>query len=86
LGASMLGLVPVWALAGKHGITTFPVLPAISCLTICADNDEDGGGQLAANECFARWKGAGCEARIVISDTPGTDIADVAASKAARHG
>jgi hypothetical protein len=83
LGAAMLGLAPIWSVSGKHGISTFPVLPGVDSLVICADHDVDGGGQLAANTCLDRWKSAGKEVWIELPDKPGTDFADLAAD--ARH-
>jgi hypothetical protein len=87
LGAAMLGMKPIWAAAGKGGMARFPILDGIEALSLIADNDENGAGQEAANECFARWRSAGKEVFTVISDTAGTDMADVAKSrKVGRHG
>jgi hypothetical protein len=77
LAAAMLGMVPIWANGGTGNMAKFPVLNGIDALTIIADNDRSGAGQAAANECFDRWKNAGKEVWNVISDTPGTDMADV---------
>jgi CHC2 zinc finger/Toprim domain len=83
LGAAMLGLSPVWAVASASGMANFPVLPGVQTLGIVADNDANGTGQAAANECFARWRNAEREVAIHLPDTVGEDMADVA-SKAAR--
>jgi hypothetical protein len=77
LAAAMLGMVPIWATGGTGNMAKFPVLSGVDSLTLIADNDESGAGQIAANECFDRWREAGKEVGNVISDTPGTDIADV---------
>jgi putative DNA primase/helicase len=73
----MLGMVPIWASGGTGNMAKFPVLAGVDALTIIADNDKSGAGQVAANECFDRWKSAGKEVWNVISDTPGTDMGDV---------
>jgi hypothetical protein len=84
IGAAMLGLAPIWALAGKGGISSLPVLAGVDHLTICADKDEDGGGQNAANTCFDRWKEAGREVKIVLPDVAGEDMADIASRAVSR--
>lgn len=73
----MLGMVPVWACGGTGNMAKSPVLVGIDSLTLIADNDKSGAGQTAANECFDRWSSAGKEVWNVISDTAGTDLADV---------
>jgi putative DNA primase/helicase len=77
LAAAMLGMIPIWAAGGTGNIRTFPVLAGIDALALIADNDANGAGQAAANECFDRWKRAGKEVWTVISDTVGTDMGDV---------
>ncbi len=59
LAAAMFGMVPIWATGGTGNMAKFPVLAGIDALTIIADNDRSGAGQVAANECFDRWKNAG---------------------------
>jgi hypothetical protein len=85
LAAAMLGMSPIWATGGTGGMAAFPVLAGIVCLTLICDNDMNGSGQRAADECLTRWKNAGKEAWIVMPETPGTDMADhVAARRGAR--
>jgi hypothetical protein len=86
LAAAMLGMVPIWVVAGKDGMAKFPILAGIDSVTLVADNDADGGGQEAANTCFARWKDAGREAFIVMPDSVGTDMADIARNAKVGHG
>ena len=50
---------PVWSLISAGNLGKFPVLSGIECITIAADNDEDG--QKAAAECAQRLVGAGIE-------------------------
>jgi hypothetical protein len=48
----------------------------IEALTIFADNDSNGTGQMAADRCAARWHGAGREVRIVLAPEVGQDFND----------
>jgi putative DNA primase/helicase len=61
LSASVLFGVPVWAALDKWGIENFLVPDDVIALTIFADNDEDGGGLMAAEKLQAR-----CEVRCEI--------------------
>jgi putative DNA primase/helicase len=84
IGASMMDLTPIWAVAGKGGISSFPVLAGINHLTIVADNDVSGGGQMAAEQCRDRWLAAGREVKVIVPDVAGEDMADVAARAGGR--
>jgi putative DNA primase/helicase len=55
---------PIWAVGSAGAIAQFPVLSGIEELTIFADNDKNGVGQRAAEECRERWLGAGQAATI----------------------
>jgi putative DNA primase/helicase len=57
----LLQFRPVWSVIDKNGITKFPVLSGIECLTIAVDNDTGGDGQRAAAECVNRQTHAGVE-------------------------
>ncbi|MEK1886243.1 MAG: toprim domain-containing protein [Phyllobacterium sp.] len=70
------GLRPIWATSTAGALRTFPVLPGIEHLSICADHDQ--AGLLAAQECGERWSGAGKEACIRFSSKLGNDLADEA--------
>jgi hypothetical protein len=59
VAARALGFMPTWALGSAGGITNFPVLGGIECLTIFIENDAPG--QRAAAACTARWQEAGRE-------------------------
>lgn len=71
---------PIWAVLDAGNMAKFPVIGGIDCLTIFADNDESGTGQLAAAECADRWLDAGREVRILMSDQVGHDVADEVAA------
>lgn len=60
-------LTPAWACGDKGHLAGFPVLAGIESITILVDHDENGAGQLAAEECAQRWLAAGRE---VIRLTP----------------
>ena len=70
-------LTPAWALGCADAIRTFPVLGGIETLTILVDNDRSGTGRRAAEECAARWVGAGCEVFQVVPQRTGEDVADI---------
>jgi putative DNA primase/helicase len=66
----------IWALGSTSGITSFPVLRGIECLTLLREND--GGKSAAACErCAARWHGAGREVRIDDPDQEFKDLNDI---------
>ena len=57
------GWSPIWSATCAGGIERFPVLPAVECLTIFADDGEPG--IKAAEICAERWHEAGRKAVIV---------------------
>ncbi|MFK4047121.1 toprim domain-containing protein [Roseomonas mucosa] len=73
--AQFCGWAPVWAALSAGGITRFPILRGVECLTICADGDVAGMG--AARACAERWRDAGCEASILEAPA-GEDFLDAA--------
>jgi hypothetical protein len=77
LAAMRLGFRPAWALGGTSGIKSFPVLSGIEALTILVDNDQNKGGQQAAQECSERWLRAGREVFRAIPNHTGDDFNDV---------
>jgi hypothetical protein len=79
LAGMMQGFVPAWALGDTSNMKSFGPLPGIEALTILVDHDANGAGQIAARQCSALWREAGCEVWRVIPDNPGTDMADVIA-------
>jgi len=66
---------PVWAAIDAGNLAALPVLGGIETLIIVADHDD--AGIRAARECAHRWATAGCEVRIAVPSTPGTDAADL---------
>ena len=62
LSVMQVGWSPVWAATSAGGISTFPVLPGIECLTIFADADE--AGTKAGKACAERWVREGREVTI----------------------
>ena len=76
LSAMMMGFHPMWATGSAGIIAKFPVLDGIECLTILADNDENGAGQRAAIEAGQRWRAAGREVLVFEPIEPG-DINDL---------
>jgi putative DNA primase/helicase len=77
LAAMQLGFRPAWALGSTSGIRTFPVLNGLECLTILVDNDKNGAGHRAAQECLDRWTDAGRQVLRVVPNCAGDDFNDV---------
>lgn len=71
---------PMWACMDAGNVAAFPVLEGIESLTVFADRDESGTGQIAAAACADRWLDAGREARVFLSDVVGNDVADEVAA------
>jgi hypothetical protein len=69
------GWRPVWSAGSAGGIAKFPVLRGIESLTIFPDRDDAGAGLKAGDECAARWRQAGREARMIWPPA-GTDWLD----------
>jgi Toprim domain/CHC2 zinc finger len=76
LSAMMVGFVPMWAFGSSTTMEDFPVLAGVECLTIIADNDENGAGEKAATKAGRRWRAAGREVHVFGSREPG-DINDI---------
>ena len=76
LTAMAKGLRPVWSTGSTALMKAFPVLSGIDCLTVLADHDASGVGEMAAREVEARWRRAGREARVFIPESPG-DLNDL---------
>lgn len=71
---------PVWSVIDAGHLTKFPVLDGVESLTIFVDNDKSQTGQNAARSCAERWADSGCEVRLVLPPTPGTDFNDWASN------
>ncbi|MBR0900977.1 toprim domain-containing protein [Bradyrhizobium tropiciagri] len=77
LSGMLLGYGPAWSVISAGGMTNFPVLDYIDCLTILVDHDESGTGQRAANACCQRWISAGKRVRRIMPEAPGHDMNDL---------
>jgi hypothetical protein len=71
LDAMSRGFRPAWACGSASLMASFPVVAGIECLSLFADNDENGAGLRAANEAARRWRAAGRETRIYQSHAKG---------------
>jgi hypothetical protein len=69
------GLRPMWATGSTSIMARFPVVSGIETLTIVTDNDDNGAGQRACEECAARWHAAGREV-FIIEPSVGKDLND----------
>jgi hypothetical protein len=70
-------LQPAWAAGSAANMQSFPVLAGVDCLTLLADNDANGVGERAAQECAQRWLAAGKDLELLIPNKAGVDFNDV---------
>lgn len=56
---------PVWCALDAGNLRGLPVLPGVECLTVFADKDANGTGELAALELCEHWQAAGREAEMM---------------------
>lgn len=75
------GFTPVWAAIDAGNLAALPVLQGIESIMVAADHDP--AGLKAARECAARWHAAGRQAHVVMPDSFGTDLNDIAQGAAA---
>lgn len=70
---------PTWAALSAGGIAglILPPLPLASEVLICADNDENGVGQRAAETAATRWYAEGRAVRIATPPQVGKDFNDL---------
>jgi len=71
-------LIPAWSAVARGGIGRFPVLSGVKRLILLVDNDENGEGQRAAEQCRRVWKAAGRITVPLIPKQRGWDFNDVA--------
>lgn len=75
---------PTWSCIDAGGLSRFPLLAGIECVTIIADRDPvnpntgKSPGIHAARQCQRRWADAGVETRVWFADRLGLDLNDVA--------
>jgi hypothetical protein len=65
---------PVWAAIDAGNLAALPVLEGVEAITVGVDHDP--AGITAAHACAERWRAAGREARLVLSETRGFDLND----------
>jgi phage/plasmid primase-like uncharacterized protein len=70
-------LQPAWAAGSAANMQSFPVLSGVECLTLLADNDTNGVGERAAQQCAQRWLAAGEDVELLIPNKAGVDFNDV---------
>jgi len=70
-------LRPAWATGGTGGMGKFPLLAGIDALTIIVDNDANGAGRRAAEECASRWLAAWRDVELLTPKSVGTDFNDI---------
>jgi DNA polymerase len=70
-------LIPAWSAVARGGLGRLPVLSRVKRLILLVDNDENGEGQKAAEQCRRIWKAAGRIAVPLIPKQRGWDFNDV---------
>jgi hypothetical protein len=70
-------LIPAWSAVARGGLGRLPVLPRVERLILLVDNDENGEGQRAAEQCRHVWKSAGRITVPLIPKQRGWDFNDV---------
>jgi len=70
-------LIPAWSAVARGGLGRLPVLPRVERLILLVDNDENGEGQRAAEQCRRVWKAAGRITVPLIPKQRGWDFNDV---------
>jgi DNA polymerase len=70
-------LTPAWSAVAKGGLGRLPVLPGVSPLILLVDNDKNGEGQRAVEQCRRVWKAAGRITVPLIPKQRGWDFNDV---------
>lgn len=71
--------IPAWAALSAGGITglALPPLPLAREVIICADHDENGVGQRAADTAAGRWLAEGRRVRVALPPRAGQDFNDL---------
>lgn len=69
-GVILTDRCPAWAALDAGQLAGFPVLAGIECLTIFVDHDLNRTGQDAADQCAARWGGAGVQVDLLTPNRP----------------
>lgn len=71
--------LPTWAALSTSGLEAVILPPVVEVpeVVICADNDESGAGQRAAEYAASRWEAEGRRVRIVMPPNQGTDFNDM---------
>jgi hypothetical protein len=70
-------LTPAWSAVARGGLGQLPVLPRVERLILLVDNDENGEGQRAAEQCRRAWKTTGRITVPLIPKQRGWDFNDV---------
>jgi DNA polymerase len=72
-----LPLQPAWSVIFDGGLKRFPVLPDVQHLIVLVDNDVNGVGQAAGDQCELRWKQARRGVTQLIPEQAGWDFNDI---------
>ncbi|MDP2358562.1 MAG: toprim domain-containing protein [Beijerinckiaceae bacterium] len=70
-------LYPAWAAGNTNNLRAFPVIDRVEELVILVDNDANGAGQNAADQCTLRWRMAGRRVTHLIPAEIGNDFNDL---------
>ena len=69
--------IPAWAALSTSGMRSLELPPDINMVVICADNDVNGAGEIAAKAAAERWIAEGRRVRIAMPPNVDTDFNDL---------
>jgi phage/plasmid primase-like uncharacterized protein len=69
--------LPGWAALSANGLKNLILPPEVRSVLVCADNDANGVGQIAAYEAAQRFRRESRRIRIAVPPVVGTDFNDV---------
>jgi DNA polymerase I-like protein with 3'-5' exonuclease and polymerase domains len=70
-------LQPAWSAISSGGLGKLPVISGVEQLILLVDNDSNGTGQAAAEECAEHWREQGRDVEQLMPAKPGTDFNDM---------
>ena len=81
LAAMTAKSMPAWAALSTAGLVALALPPILRSVVILADHDANGAGERAARTAAARWLAEGRRVKLAMPPEPGSDFADMLASR-----
>jgi hypothetical protein len=82
LALTMQGKGLVWAFGSAGNLSRCPLLPGVTGLLLCLDNDRSRTGWRVGQTTYWRWVEAGRACEMLMVDSVGLDFADLEQSNA----